>query len=170
MLIQLLEHPHADIVAVVSRSGSTFNSDFCSLAPLAEAHGIPCFLADGQSQDAMAAWLAPYAPDVIFCLGWSHLLSQKVLGLPNIGNRQAGRLRAASVIDCVPKSAIIADAISNALDSAFRAKAESAIYPFGKPGAAARMLDILATVPLDGVLAKAFHDMDPRGLIAGAAQ
>ena len=83
MLIQLLEHPHADIVAVVSRSGSTFNSDFCSLAPLAESHGIPCFLADGQSQDAMAAWLTPYAPDVIFCLGWSHLLSQKILGLPS---------------------------------------------------------------------------------------
>ena len=83
MLIQLIENPHIDIVAAVSRSGSTFNSDFCSLAPLAEAHGIPCFLADGQSQDVMAAWLTPYAPDVIFCLGWSHLLGQKILGLPS---------------------------------------------------------------------------------------
>jgi UDP-hydrolysing UDP-N-acetyl-D-glucosamine 2-epimerase len=102
----------------------------------------------------------------------SGILEAPAAGAPsvNIGERQAGRLRAASVIDCAAEPDEIAGAISTALDPAFRAKAAAAPYPFGTPGAATRMRDILATVPLEGILAKTFHDADPYRTIAGAAQ
>ncbi len=91
----------------------------------------------------------------------SGLLEAPALGVPtvNVGERQAGRLRAASVIDCADDAAAIGAAIARATSPAFRAAAADAPYPFGTPGAARRICDILATVPLAGLHSKGFHDL-----------
>lgn len=83
------------------------------------------------------------------------------LGTPtvNLGIRQRGRIRAASVIDCGETEPEIRAALVRALDPAFRTEAAREPYPFGRPGAARRIVDILKSVPFDGLLLKRFYDL-----------
>lgn len=80
-LTMLLDHPQAQVVGVVTRSQSNLNADFRDLSPLAERAGCPVFLSDGRDQAQMAAWLRERKPEVVYCLGWSKLLSADVLAV-----------------------------------------------------------------------------------------
>ena len=77
----------------------------------------------------------------------------------NIGPRQRGRERADSVIDCDERKLDIVAAINTAVDPKFRSRTANAPYPFGTPGAAKRIKDVLATCCLDNILMKRFHDI-----------
>jgi len=77
--------PDVQVVGVVTRATSAFHSDFCSLAPLAGAAGIPVFLDSANRQQEMAAWIRQRAPDVIYCFGWPYLLQASVLAVPSKG-------------------------------------------------------------------------------------
>jgi UDP-N-acetylglucosamine 2-epimerase (non-hydrolysing) len=77
----------------------------------------------------------------------------------NIGPRQQGRLRAASVVDCAEDSGAIFKAIETALGPGFREQAARTEPPYGRPGdAAGRMMAALSSVDLDGLRIKRFHD------------
>jgi UDP-hydrolysing UDP-N-acetyl-D-glucosamine 2-epimerase len=91
----------------------------------------------------------------------SGIIEAPSLGIPtvNLGDRQRGRLRAASVIDCGETEGAIAAAIGQALDPGFRAGLDPASTPYGRPGAAKRIRDVLRTYPLDGILMKSFYDL-----------
>lgn len=71
--------PQAEIVGVATRSASKSNSDFRSLAPLANEIGCPLFLADGRDEAELAAFLRGVGPDIVYCFGWSYLLGRNVL-------------------------------------------------------------------------------------------
>jgi len=77
----------------------------------------------------------------------------------NIGERQRGRLRAASVIDCAADRRAIAEALRKLFSAEFQAVAKSARNPYGEGGASEKIVRILAEVPLAGLLAKSFHDL-----------
>ena len=81
----LLELAAVEIVGVVTRSQSKVNADFVSLAPLAQAHGVPTFDAVARSGGGVAAFLRSRTPDVIYCFGWSHLLGQEILSSAPLG-------------------------------------------------------------------------------------
>lgn len=85
MLSHLLTLPGMDVVGVVTRRQSAFNADFHSLEDLAHAAAIPCFFAEGNDQGAMVGAIRSWAPDVVFCLGWSYLLRPELLALPRFG-------------------------------------------------------------------------------------
>lgn len=91
----------------------------------------------------------------------SGLLEAPAAKIPsvNIGPRQRGRVRAASVIDCGESRDEITSALLRALDPAFRAVAAVAPYPFGTPGASKRIAAILRDARLEGILMKRFHDL-----------
>lgn len=91
----------------------------------------------------------------------SGIIEAPSLGVPtvNLGDRQRGRLRAASVIDCGETRDEIAAAVTRALDPGFRAGIDPAATPYGRPGAARRIRDVLRTHRLDGLLMKRFHDL-----------
>jgi UDP-N-acetylglucosamine 2-epimerase len=77
----------------------------------------------------------------------------------NIGDRQKGRIRAASVIDCPPERDAILAACREALSAPFRAGLATVENPYGKGDAAERMISVLRT-PLPGdLLFKRFHDI-----------
>ncbi|MBF0305826.1 MAG: UDP-N-acetylglucosamine 2-epimerase (hydrolyzing) [Alphaproteobacteria bacterium] len=76
----------------------------------------------------------------------------------NLGMRQRGRLRAASIIDCAEDRPSIAAAIREALAPSMRARLDPRAAPYGGGGASARIASILRDVPLDGLLDKRFHD------------
>lgn len=77
----------------------------------------------------------------------------------NIGPRQRGRLRAASVIDCATGRAAISAAISRALSPEFQALAKTATSPLGRGGASVKIAQALRDWPLDDLLMKSFHDL-----------
>lgn len=80
----------------------------------------------------------------------------------NIGDRQKGRLKSASVVDCDPDRDSIATAIQRALSSEFAKSAMAAKNPYGEGGASDRILAVLEQVPLDGILKKSFYDLPPQ--------
>ncbi|BDU70457.1 UDP-N-acetyl glucosamine 2-epimerase [Geothrix oryzae] len=82
------------------------------------------------------------------------------IGTVNIGDRQRGRLKAASVIDCPPFHRDILDAIHKLYDLSFRQMLPSVRNPYGDGGASRRIVQVLEKFPLDGILKKRFHDLD----------
>ncbi|MBF0623617.1 MAG: UDP-N-acetylglucosamine 2-epimerase (hydrolyzing) [Magnetococcales bacterium] len=91
----------------------------------------------------------------------SALIEAPCFGLPavNLGDRQQGRLRAASVIDAPEDSAAIAQALHRALAPGFRAGLQDMIPPYGRGGAARAIARILANFPLEHILKKRFFDL-----------
>jgi GDP/UDP-N,N'-diacetylbacillosamine 2-epimerase (hydrolysing) len=78
----------------------------------------------------------------------------------NIGDRQDGRLKAASVIDASPTRSAIAAAIAEARSDRFRARLATVTNPYGEGGASQRVVEALERFPLDGLLKKHFHDVE----------
>lgn len=83
-------------------------------------------------------------------------------GTINIGDRQRGRLKAESVIDCPPEREAISASIAKLYSLEFRATLETVQNPYGDGGASARIVDVLATVPLDDIIMKRFCDLPIR--------
>lgn len=79
----------------------------------------------------------------------------------NVGDRQRGRLRAASVIDCPIETDAIVRAIRQAVSAEFQAQLPAVKNPYGAGDAAGRMTQILRTVPLAPLLRKPFFDCLP---------
>lgn len=91
----------------------------------------------------------------------SGLIEAPAVGTPtiNIGARQKGRPRAASVIDCAEDAQSIAGAIRRALTAEFRSQAASQEPPYGRPGNAARaVLDAILAADLELLHTKPFYD------------
>ena len=80
-------------------------------------------------------------------------------GTINIGDRQRGRLKAQSVIDCVPQRLAILDAIRWLYTSDFRLSLQTMVNPYGNGGASLKIVRVLREQTLDGILKKSFHDL-----------
>lgn len=80
-------------------------------------------------------------------------------GTVNVGDRQKGRLRAASVIDCRPERQAIAAAINTLYSSKFQDTLSHVVNPYGDGGASARIVRVLAEHPLDAITQKRFYDL-----------
>ena len=80
-------------------------------------------------------------------------------GTVNLGDRQRGRLRAASVIDCAPQREAIAAALQRLYSPAFQASLPGVTSPYGEGGACCRVVEVLKAVSLDGIIRKAFYDV-----------
>ncbi len=82
----------------------------------------------------------------------------------NIGDRQRGRLKASSVIDCQPQQADILEALANGLSPAFQATLDDTSNPYGNGGAAEKIVTILKIVDYSQLLKKHFYDLVPKSL------
>lgn len=110
---------------------------------------------DSLGHDGYAAALA--AATAVVGNSSSGLYEAPSFGIPtvNIGDRQAGRLRAASVIDCPAERAAIAGALARALVM----DATSVDNPYGDGRAGERIVHVLAALEApDALLRKRFHD------------
>ena len=77
----------------------------------------------------------------------------------NLGDRQRGRLKAASVIDCDENAEAIIAAIQKALSADFMQSISNVLSPYGEGNASVRIKDYLKNVNLKDVLLKKFFDM-----------
>lgn len=80
------------------------------------------------------------------------------IGTINIGDRQKGRIKAASVIDCEPNKCKIANAVQRLYTSDFQKILSSVTNPYGQGGASKKIVDILRSHPLTQLLKKTFND------------
>jgi UDP-hydrolysing UDP-N-acetyl-D-glucosamine 2-epimerase len=81
------------------------------------------------------------------------------LPVVNIGDRQRGRVRGINVIDCAPAVDAIGAALAEAISPSFRQALRGCRNPYGDGAAAARIVDTIASVPLDDrLLRKRFHE------------
>jgi GDP/UDP-N,N'-diacetylbacillosamine 2-epimerase (hydrolysing) len=81
------------------------------------------------------------------------------IGTINIGDRQSGRLKARSVIDCLPQRQTIVDAINRLYLPSFRQSLKTVVNPYGDGGASEKIVRTLKEHDLDNILKKSFHDL-----------
>jgi UDP-hydrolysing UDP-N-acetyl-D-glucosamine 2-epimerase len=77
----------------------------------------------------------------------------------NVGRRQQGRLRPRSVIDVACRCEEIAAGIARALAPEFRASLAGMENPYGDGFASRRIVSVLRSIPLEGVVIKRFRDL-----------
>jgi GDP/UDP-N,N'-diacetylbacillosamine 2-epimerase (hydrolysing) len=80
-------------------------------------------------------------------------------GTVNIGNRQRGRLRAASVIDCRADVKSIKRAIDTLFSSEFQSALPKVLNPYGEGDVASKIVSVLKTCSLEGIVRKRFFDV-----------
>ena len=80
-------------------------------------------------------------------------------GTIDIGERQCGRLKAASVIACEPRREAILAALTKLFSGQFQANLVSVVSPYGTGGASKAIIDILENPPFGNLLKKRFFDL-----------
>ena len=98
--------------------------------------------------------------DVVLGNSSSGIVEAPSAGTPtvNIGDRQKGRLRAPSVVDVPNEATAIAAAIDRALTAEAQGVAARRASPFGSPGAAVAIADVLESVDLALLRHKTFYN------------
>ncbi len=80
-------------------------------------------------------------------------------GTVNIGDRQKGRLRAMSVIDCEPDRASISAALKRLYSETFQSALKKVENPYGSGGASKAIVEILERHDYAGILKKKFYNI-----------
>ena len=85
VLLQVLLDHRKQVVGVVTRRESKFNTDFQSLIHLCEGKNIPFVCEDEINENELVEFIKKNYPDVIYCFGWSKLLPNEILDIPAMG-------------------------------------------------------------------------------------
>ena len=80
-------------------------------------------------------------------------------GTVNIGDRQKGRVRASSVIDCSNNKNDIRTALGRLFSEKFQIELCKVVNPHGGTGVSGKIIDIIRTSDLDGIQKKSFYDV-----------
>jgi GDP/UDP-N,N'-diacetylbacillosamine 2-epimerase (hydrolysing) len=81
------------------------------------------------------------------------------VGTVNIGDRQKGRIRARSVIDCEPNSVSIKKAFQKLFSSEFQKELINIENPYGEGGAVKKIMEILKRTDSANLIKKKFHNI-----------
>ncbi|TXI95621.1 MAG: UDP-N-acetylglucosamine 2-epimerase (hydrolyzing) [Burkholderiaceae bacterium] len=80
-------------------------------------------------------------------------------GTVNIGDRQKGRLQAASIINCQPTRQSIVTALERLYSPEFQKILNTVQNPYGDGGASEKIVQTIKSCSLDHIAKKAFHDL-----------
>lgn len=80
-------------------------------------------------------------------------------GTINIGDRQKGRLMAASIINCEPTRDAIGAALGRLFHADFQSTLATTVNPYGEGGASEAIMQTIKSVSLDGIAKKIFYDI-----------
>lgn len=81
------------------------------------------------------------------------------IGTINIGDRQLGRLKAQSIIDCEPWQKSIEQAFEKLYSDAFQESLKNIQNPYGDGIASKRIIEIIQIMNLSNILKKSFYDL-----------
>ena len=82
------------------------------------------------------------------------------IGTINIGDRQKGRLKAYSLIDCEPTIDSIQNAVKKLYSKSFIKQLQSTNNPYNGVDVAEKIVDIIKSFSLDNILKKSFYDLN----------
>ena len=99
--------------------------------------------------------------DVVVGNSSSGLIEAPSFKIPtvNIGERQKGRIKAKSVVDCDPTCESITNALKTVFSASFRGNLKDMVNPYGTGGASKKIKSILKDYPLNNILKKSFYDL-----------
>ncbi|MBR0826180.1 UDP-N-acetylglucosamine 2-epimerase (hydrolyzing) [Bradyrhizobium manausense] len=105
-------------------------------------------------------WAALRLADAVVGNSSSGIAEAPAAGVPsiNIGDRQKGRLRAASIIDCPVDSEAILDSLRRIFEGRFRPD-PAHVPPYGRGGASEAIAGTLRKIDLKRAFPKHFHDL-----------
>ena len=105
-------------------------------------------------------WAALRLADAVVGNSSSGIVEAPAASVPsiNIGDRQSGRLRAASIIDCPADPAAIGAALRTILEGRFRIDPNEQ-PPYGRGGASEKIAGTLRRIELETAFPKHFHDL-----------
>jgi len=81
------------------------------------------------------------------------------IGTINVGDRQAGRVKSESVIDCSPVRESIKSAIKKLYSKQFQAELKNVKNPYGDGGASIKIKEKLKIFPLRDIIKKKFYNI-----------
>ena len=81
------------------------------------------------------------------------------IGTINVGDRQKGRLKARSVIDCGNGKESIKNSIDKLYSKDFQNLLPTVVSPYGGEGTESKIIDVLRNSPIPKELKKEFHDL-----------
>ena len=105
-------------------------------------------------------WAALRLADAVVGNSSSGILEAPAVGVPsiNIGDRQQGRLRATSIIECPADSAAILASLTRIFEGRFHPDPDVE-PPYGRGGASEKIAGTLRKIDLTGAFPKHFHDL-----------
>lgn len=86
------------------------------------------------------------------------------IGTVNVGDRQKGRLKAKSVIDCDSEHQSIKAALETLYSAEFQSSLEYVSNPYGNGGASKLIVKVLAEHPLENIRKKQFYNLSANDL------
>ena len=81
------------------------------------------------------------------------------IGTINIGDRQKGRLKASSIIDCNPTKYHILEAFQTLYNTPFQEKLKITKNPYGEESASKKIIDIIKNLNFNDIIKKSFWDI-----------
>ena len=83
-LLKLL-NLNANIVGIITKEKSTYNSDFIDLSFISKEQNIPYKYVNDINHPNNVKWIDQLKPDILFCFGWSSLIKAEILSLTKLG-------------------------------------------------------------------------------------
>ena len=81
------------------------------------------------------------------------------IGTINVGDRQKGRLKAGSIIDCEPTKKSIKQALDKLYSKNFQKNIDTVKNPYGEGDAAKKIIKLLINEPIPAEIKKEFYDL-----------
>lgn len=77
----------------------------------------------------------------------------------NIGDRQKGRIQAASILNCSPETGAIRQTIDHVLSPAFQKSLLGISNPYDRPCTCSTIIGLLEEINVFGIIKKTFYDI-----------
>ena len=85
ILLRKLISLEANIIYIITKKSSNFNSDFFDLSSIAKTQSIPFKYVENINDEDNITLIKKLVPDIIFCFGWSNLIKRNILDIPKKG-------------------------------------------------------------------------------------
>ncbi len=85
LFLKRLFEENANVVGVVTKSESKFNSDFVDLGELCRKQNVDYLYVKNVNDFETKQYIKNKNADLILCLGWSQILDKEILSMPSIG-------------------------------------------------------------------------------------
>lgn len=85
ILLKELIDNKKQICGVITKRKSDYNADFEDLTPLCDMHNIQIHYTDDINDISAISFIKNACPDIIYCFGWSQLLKNDIINLPELG-------------------------------------------------------------------------------------